>query len=184
MNNDGVLYTYFIMLENLNAEDNNGNRAESAIPVNAELEQMVQDFFVDGVRVLGLPKSVGEIYGSLFISKVPLSLDDLVERLGISKGSGSQGLKMLRTLGAVSEVGGIEGRKVYYQADMELKSLVGGFIREKIRPHLASAKVKIGQMDDCNVDEDEFYQERIQKLNKWRKRAGVLLPVLQKILGS
>ena len=156
----------------------------SAELVNLELEDMVREFFVDGVKVLGLPKSVGEIYGSLFISKEPLSLDDLVDRLGISKGSGSQGLKMLRTLGAVNEVGGIEGRKVYYQADMELKSLVGGFIRENIRPHLSSAKNKIKQMHVSNVHQDEFYDERIQKLNKWRKRAGVLLPVLQKILGS
>jgi HTH-type transcriptional regulator, glycine betaine synthesis regulator len=167
-----------------NTEENAAEMNASAELVNLELEDMVREFFVDGVKVLGLPKSVGEIYGSLFISKVPLSLDDLVERLGISKGSGSQGLKMLRTLGAVSEVAGIEGRKVFYEADLELKSLVGGFIREKIRPHLSSAKEKIGLMDDCNVDDDEFYDERIQKLDTWRKRAGILLPVLQKILGS
>lgn len=172
------------MLKKQNTEENAAEMNASAGLVNLELEDMVREFFVDGVKVLGLPKSVGEIYGSLFISKVPLSLDDLVERLGISKGSGSQGLKMLRALGAVSEVAGIEGRKVFYEADLELKSLVGGFIREKIRPHLSSAKEKIGLMNECNVDDDEFYDERIQKLNKWRKRAGVLLPVLQKILGS
>lgn len=156
---------------------------ESTSSVNLELEGMVRDFFADGVKVLGLPKSVGEIYGSLFISKEPLSLDDLVERLGISKGSGSQGLKMLRTLGAVNEVDGIEGRKVFYEADLELKSLVGGFIREEVRPHLSSAKQKIGLMEECNENEDEHYNERIKKLDKWRKRAGILLPVLQKILG-
>jgi HTH-type transcriptional regulator, glycine betaine synthesis regulator len=172
------------MLEDRKTDGNTAGNTSSEASMNLELEEMVREFFVDGVRVLGLPKSVGEIYGSLFISKVPLSLDDLVQRLRISKGSGSQGLKMLRTLGAVSEVAGMEGRKVYYEADLELKSLVGGFIREKIRPHLSSAKNKIGLMDKCNADDDEFYDERIQKLNKWRKRAGVLLPVLQKILGS
>ncbi|MGJ8655503.1 MAG: GbsR/MarR family transcriptional regulator [Akkermansiaceae bacterium] len=151
---------------------------------NVELEGMVREFFADAVKVLGLPKSVGEIYGTLFISKVPLSLDDLVVRLGMSKGSGSQGLKMLRTLGAVSEVEGIEGRKVFYEADVELKSLVGGFIREEIRPHLTSAKMKIQKMDACNVSEDEHYDERIKKLGRWRKRAGLLLPILQKILGK
>ena len=60
--------------------------------VNVELEELVRVFFADAVKVLGLPKSVGEIYGSLFISREPVSLDDLVERLGMSKGSGSQGL--------------------------------------------------------------------------------------------
>lgn len=151
--------------------------------VNDELESMVREFFADAVKVLGLPKSVGEIYGSLFISKVPLSLDDLVELLGMSKGSGSQGLKMLRTLGAVSEVEGMDGRKVYYKADLELKSLVGGFIREEVRPHLSNAKLKIGKMYDSNVGDDAHYDGRLDKLNSWRKRAVIMLPILQKILG-
>ncbi len=152
--------------------------------VNVELEELVRVFFADAVKVLGLPKSVGEIYGSLFISREPLSLDDLVERLGMSKGSGSQGLKMLRTLGAVTEVEGIEGRKIFYEAETELKSLVGGFIREEIRPHLSSAKVKIGKMNECNVSKDEHYDERVKKLDRWRKRAGILLPILQRVLGK
>ena len=42
----------------------------------APLERQVVAFFVDGVRVLGLPRSIGEIYGLLFISRSPLSLDD------------------------------------------------------------------------------------------------------------
>ena len=41
------------------------------------LERQVVEVFVDGVRVLGLPRSIGEIYGLLFISRSPLSLDDL-----------------------------------------------------------------------------------------------------------
>ncbi len=151
---------------------------------NSDLEEMVREFFAETVKVLGLPKSVGEIYGTLFISKEPLSLDDLVEQLTISKGSGSQGLKMLRTLGAVSEVEGLEGRKVFYQADLELKSLMGGVIREKIRPHLANAKEKIKQMDACNEVNDAHYDERIRKLGNWRRRAGMLLPILQKVLGK
>lgn len=157
---------------------------ECDLKVNAELEQQVLEFFADGVKVLGLPKSVGEIYGVLFISKEALSLDDLVKRLDISKGSGSQGLKMLRTLGAVFEVEGREGRKVFYQADTELKSLVGGFIREQVRPHLNSAKNKIDSMKESNSENDVFYEERIDKLKKWTSRAGLVLPILQKLLGK
>ena len=160
------------------------NSEENMSMDNTGLEEMVREFFADTVKVLGLPKSVGEIYGALFISKTPLSLDDLVEQLEISKGSGSQGLKMLRTLGAVSEVEGLEGRKVFYQADVELKSLMGGIIREKIRPHLSSAKEKIKLMNDYNTNDDTHYDERIKKLASWRKRAGMLLPILQKVLGK
>ena len=79
---------------------------EGSHPELDPLERQVVDVFVDGVRVLGLPRSIGEIYGLLFISRTPLSLDDLVARLKISKGSASQGLRMLRNLGAVNEANG------------------------------------------------------------------------------
>jgi len=61
----------------------------------SEMEELVVDWFRDGVKVLGLPKSFGEIYGLLFFSREALSLDDLVGRLKISKGSVSQGLSVL-----------------------------------------------------------------------------------------
>jgi DNA-binding transcriptional regulator GbsR (MarR family) len=51
-----------------------------AIALNL-LQRQVIEYFVDGVRVLGLPRSLGEIYGLLFISPAPLSLDDLVRML-------------------------------------------------------------------------------------------------------
>ena len=59
------------------------------------------DVFVRAAGLIGLPRSIGEIYGLLFCSPKALSFDELVERLQISKGSVSQGLKVLRQLGAV-----------------------------------------------------------------------------------
>jgi hypothetical protein len=53
------------------------------------------------VHVFGVPKSVGQIYGLLYASPEPLSFSDIVERLEISKGSASQGLQFLRSLGAI-----------------------------------------------------------------------------------
>ncbi len=153
------------------------------------LQQQVVDFFVDGVRVLGLPRSLGEIYGLLFIVAEPLSLDDLVRLLGISKGSASQGLRTLRALGAVRETGKSGERRTYYEPAVELKRLVGGFIREQVRPHLDSGKEKIRRLQetaDRSVDpaEREFFTDRIDRLEAWMKRGGQVLPVLQRILGQ
>ena len=58
-------------------------------------------FFSEVVQVFGVPKSVGQIYGLLYASPEPLSFSDIVERLDISKGSASQGLQLLRSLGAI-----------------------------------------------------------------------------------
>lgn len=153
------------------------------------LERQVVSIFVDGVRVLGLPRSIGEIYGLLFISQIPLSLDDLVQRLHISKGSASQGLRMLKSLGAVREVASGTERRTYYEPAIELKRLAGGFIREQIRPHLESGKTKISLLAETAADVDDperrkFLGERVERLETWMRSGGRVLPVLQKLLGQ
>lgn len=156
------------------------------------LERQVVAVFVDGVKVLGLPRSIGEIYGLLFVSRSPLSLDDLVQRLKISKGSASQGLRMLKSLGAVREADGNNGgaeRRTYYEPAVELKRLVGGFIREQIRPHLESGKTRIRRLAETASEVDDpdhrkFLRERVERLNQWMRSGGRVLPLLQKILGQ
>ncbi|HEY1123896.1 MAG TPA: hypothetical protein VGE67_19920 [Haloferula sp.] len=158
-------------------------------PSLGPLEAQVIQVFVDGGKVLGLPRSIGEIYGLLFISPEPLSLDDLVERLGISKGSASQGLRALKGLGAVREIDMKNSRRVHFQADIELKRLVGGFIREQVRPHLESGQSKVGKLhemaaEESNADLREFYESRVSQLKYWMSKARVVLPLLQKVLGE
>ena len=153
------------------------------------IDERLLCFFQDGVRLLGLPKSVGEIYGILYVSPSPLTMLDLVFRLDISKGSASQGLKMLSTLGAVHKVDFEDDRKTYFKANVELKKLVGGFIREEIRPHLKSGQTKLetllqeaSEIDD--LETREFYNERIKRLERWSGKTNLVLPLLQKFLGE
>jgi DNA-binding transcriptional regulator GbsR (MarR family) len=155
------------------------------------IEREALAVFVDGVRVLGLPPSIGEIYGLLFISQAPLSLDDLVKRLKISKGSASQGLRTLKSLGAVRETNGNGNgeRRTYYEPAVELKRLVGGFIREQIRPHLDSGRHKIKRLGDlANTESDpdrrKFLLERTDRLDHWIRNGGRVLPLIQRILGQ
>lgn len=153
------------------------------------LEQQVIDFFADGVRVLGLPKSVGEIYGLLFISQGPLALDDLVRRLSISKGSASQGLRTLKTLGAIREAAPNGHRRTHYIPATDLKRLAGGFIKEQIRPHLESGKSKLHNLSIAvdAIDDPHrqlFARDRVDKLETWIRKSSKVLPVLQKLLGS
>ena len=67
----------------------------------SELELEAIDYFVRFMSLLGMPRSVGEIYGLLYFSPDPLSMDVIAAKLGISIGSASQGLRTLRSLKAV-----------------------------------------------------------------------------------
>jgi DNA-binding transcriptional regulator GbsR (MarR family) len=98
------------------------------------------DLFVRLSRVLGQPRSFGEIYGLLFISPQPLAMDNLTERLDLSKGPASQGLKFPRNLGAVRTIAVPGDRRVHYEAVAELRSLAGGFLHNRIEPHLAEGE--------------------------------------------
>lgn len=153
------------------------------------VEHQLVNIFVDGARIIGLPPSIGEIYGLLFISSTPLAFDDFVARLGISKGSVSQGLRMLKGLGAVREVESTSDRRTYYEPAIELKRLAGGFIREQVRPHFNSAETRIrdlaGKAEEIdNPESRKFLCARIERLDTWRRSATNLLPILQKLLGQ
>jgi DNA-binding transcriptional regulator GbsR (MarR family) len=149
-------------------------------PALSELEKEVVEIFVRIAGVLSLPRSVGELYGVLFISPEPMCIDDLMLKLKISKGSTSQGLKILRSFGAVNPVYVAGDRRDFYAAEAELRKIVAGFVNEQIQPHLNNGKARMARIERLIDAEEagrkEFIAERIDRLQGWQKRAGALLP--------
>lgn len=148
-----------------------------------ELESI--DFFVRMMGILGMPRSVGEIYGLLYFSEVPLPMDQIVAKLGMSLGSASQGLKTLRSLKAVRTTYVPGDRRDHYQAETEFRRLFSNFLKEEILPHMESAKERIDRMQDAlpeDSEDQEFYQIRIEKLKKLTRAGGRLLPALAGLL--
>ena len=153
---------------------------------HSELELEAIDFFVRMMSIMGLPRSVGEIYGLLYFSEIPLSMDDISRRLSISMGSTSQGLKTLRSLKAI-RTSYVQGdRKDHFIAETEFRRLFSNFIKEDILPHLDSATERITRMEtsiSSNLsDKKEFYITRIEKLKRLTKAGRRLLPALAGLL--
>ena len=153
----------------------------------SKVEIGVIDFFVSAVRVLGMPKSIGEIYGLLFISPEPLPLDTLCQRLNMSKGSASQGLKLLRAFGAVKAIYQAGDRRDHFSAEIEIKRLAAGFIREQIQPRLTHGEERLGQLVQLCLTlpadaEGEFQRERLAKLGRWSDRSREILPLFGGLL--
>ncbi|MGE4490043.1 MAG: GbsR/MarR family transcriptional regulator [Kiritimatiellales bacterium] len=150
------------------------------------LEKEVIDVFVRVAGVLSLPRSVGELYGILFISPDPMCIDDLMRKLKISKGSTSQGLKILRSFGAVSTVYIPGDRRDFFEAEAQLRKVAGGFVNEQIRPYLENGKERIARLEKLakNSENTEFFQERIARLKGWQKHANTLLPFVLNFIKS
>ena len=124
-----------------------------------ELELEAIDYFVRLMSLLGMPRSVGEIYGLLYFSTEPMPMDMIAARLGISIGSASQGLRTLRSLKAVKVTYVLGDRRDLYLAESEFRHLLSTFIKEEIMPHLESGKARIDRMEEILGRDGENYDE-------------------------
>ena len=123
----------------------------------------------------------------VIISATPLAMDDLIQRLQLSKGSASQGLKFLRNIGAVRTIYVAGDRRVHYEAVAELRNLATRFLRDQIVPHLDNGHARleriaemIGQLPE---EERSRVNRRVVMLQSWERNARRLLPLLVRILG-
>lgn len=158
-----------------------------------QFERECVGFFADVVHAFGIPKSVGQIYGLLYASPVPLSFSDIVEMLEISKGSASQGLQLLRSLGAINVANGLSSigngdssRREYYVPELSLRRLVSGVLQERVAPLTARETDRLAQLRVLAEQEGgarDFCLDRVEQLETWRRRLKTVLPVLNTLLG-
>ena len=170
----------------------NGTTAVASAASDAQAEALIAferesiDMFVRLSDLIGVPRSVGELYGFLFVSPEPVPMDMLSDRLNLSKGATSQGLKLLRNVGAVRVVYKPGDRRDHFVAETELRKLVDGFLREQVQPHVESGGQRLERMKALlqNVPEvhnRSWYEERLERLERWQKRAHQFLPLLTRI---
>lgn len=142
--------------------------------------------FINFLRLLGWPKSVGEIYGLLFVSARPLAMDDIMHRLGMSLGAASQGLKLLREFGAVRVAYQPGQRKDHYVASGELSRFAVSFIEEQLLPRLEHANLRIERMnthlDNLSAADRKVAGERIDRLGHWLGKGAQAIPWLTRFL--
>lgn len=160
-----------------------------------EFERECVDFFSETVQLFGVPKSVGQIYGLLYASPAPLGFSDIVERLEISKGSASQGLQLLRTLGAInaadsspqpSALSSQPSARVAYLPELSLRKLISGVLHERVKPLAntgADRLLRLRELAEQGGGDGDFYLDRVEQLETWRRRLKTVLPLLTALLG-
>jgi DNA-binding transcriptional regulator GbsR (MarR family) len=155
----------------------------------ADYESGLVDIFADLAELFGNPKSYGQIYGLLFAHEIPLSMEDIARRLGISQGSASQGLRQLEAFGAVIKERNNGSRQALYTAKLEMKLLISGFLKERVIPRLESTESRVKALrDSLNSQPSSLNSSsarfRLNRLAKWHRSARTVLPIARKILGG
>jgi DNA-binding transcriptional regulator GbsR (MarR family) len=152
------------------------------------LELEVIELFVQLSRALNQPRSVAEIYGLLFVSPAPLAMDHLTDRLQLSKGSASQGLRFLRDLGAIRMVYVAGERRAHYEAVAELRYLASHFLRMQILPYLAEGEARLERLsksvDGVPTETRDHLMRRLDLLKSWSRNSRRVFPLILRVLGG
>jgi DNA-binding transcriptional regulator GbsR (MarR family) len=165
-------------------ESPDGARLPPLNPVEVETIHL----FVQLSRALGQPPSVAEIYGLLFVSPRPLPQEDFLERLNLSKGSASQGLRYLLDLGAARTVYVAGDRRAHYEAVAELRNLASRFLRQQVFSYFEDGGNRLDRLAEktkkLSGEQRDFALNRVKMLKSWEKNGRRILPLILALLGG
>jgi DNA-binding transcriptional regulator GbsR (MarR family) len=152
----------------------------------AEFEEATVSFFVNAADLIGIPKSVAAIYGSCFASPEPLNFADIERGLKISKGSISQGLRILCEMGALKKVSRPSERRDYFAPDLELRKLIRRWIEERLQKQLSAGLGRLEYLAESvpasRSASGKVLRIRIKSLQNWHKKGRALMPVIKAFL--
>jgi DNA-binding transcriptional regulator GbsR (MarR family) len=146
--------------------------------MSTSLSQLKQDF-TEGLsqisRFWGFPKGMGAIFAVLYLSPVPLSLDEIVSQTGLTKGAVSTEVRTLARMGLVHRSSKLADRKDYYEAESDFYKSIRSVLKERQNSEFDSAvrsvaetldKLKAGEVSG-NKEEIEFIRQRVQALQEF-----------------
>ena len=143
-----------------------------------KLSQVKQDF-TEGLsqisRFWGFPKGMGAIFAVLYISPIPLSLDEIVEQTGLTKGAISTEVRTLARMGLVHRSSKLADRKDYYEAENDFYKSIRSILKERQNSEfdraLRSVQETLKELEAGSVSGDEaevkFVRERIKALQEF-----------------
>jgi DNA-binding transcriptional regulator GbsR (MarR family) len=143
--------------------------------MTTKLTQIKQDF-TEGLsqisRFWGFPKGMGAIFAVLYISPSPLSLDEIVQQTGLTKGAISTEIRALARMGLVHRSSKLADRKDYYEAETDFYKSIRAILKERQNSEFDSAvrsvRETLEKLESGSVSGDEaerrFIYERVKAL--------------------
>jgi DNA-binding transcriptional regulator GbsR (MarR family) len=157
--------------------------------MNDKLQRIKKDVIEEAgnfAASLGINRFAGQLYGFLYLSNKPVSLDEMVEELGISKAHVWTNVQALQRWGAVRKVWVKGSRKDYYVAELEVLKVVVHQLKTGINKRMEEANRIIGDIEASLGKEEEglsreeretiqIYRERLKKIKGMQKTVNQLL---------
>ncbi len=155
-------------------------------PVLATANESMLDGLGQLSDYFGYNRVMGKMYGALLLSPNPMSLDDLMNHLDVSKASVSMNMRTLENMGIAREVWVRGDRRKYYEAEPDfwkiLTNVLGSRELREVNQALDVLEISIGKLNDASPamsGEDQelakYYVERIDQVKSFFRFAKLVL---------
>jgi DNA-binding transcriptional regulator GbsR (MarR family) len=116
----------------------------------------------------GFGRSFGQIYGLLYLSPEKLSLGEVAENLGVTKGNVSLNVHTLERWGLIRRFNKTSDRRDYYEVETDFWKIIRGILRDREKQKIGDLKKTLAdglkEVDKSGSGEAEFYEERLKHM--------------------
>jgi DNA-binding transcriptional regulator GbsR (MarR family) len=167
----------------LSSKSNVRNSKISRVAQPLTPEDSILNLCVKLCSILGLPKSIGLIYGAVFVAREPMEAGQICRKLKVSRGSVSQGLKFLKELGAIRSEGLNGNRAEHFVVEDHLRKAVETFVTKKIGPAFDELGQEAERMEnDSSQPLPANLREKLETIRRWHGHGQLLLPLVSGFL--
>lgn len=149
---------------------------------------IARNHFIQGMSRIsnfwGFPRAMGAIYGAIYLSPETLSLGEIVEQVGVTKGAVSTNVRQLERLGMVHKKIQLGDRKDYYEAETDFWKIIKGILQEREKNEfdlaLRTVDESLAMIDKEPEDSElaQFYQKRMGAMQSFFKTLDKLVSTL------
>lgn len=136
----------------------------------------------------GMGRIVGEVFALVFLSRDPISLDEIEDQLGLSKAAVSIATRQLDKLSLLARVKNPGDRKTYYRTSAHFAASLQKGILEMIRSKLKTTEDVLNEAEEflkdaTESDDKDFLQNQIERARRIRNRTDKLInnPIMKLI---
>jgi DNA-binding transcriptional regulator GbsR (MarR family) len=142
---------------------------KNAAEARAQLLEAQDRFIASWGRmgsVWGISRTMAEVHALLYITGAPMCTDEIMERLGVSRGNVSMSVRSLLEWGVIEKVRHQGDRKEYFQAEQDVWSMLRAIARERIKREVDPLLDALDEIGELAPEVEGQSQEEIRSLHK------------------
>lgn len=149
-----------------------------AVPETSRIAELQERFVLhwgEMAGAWGIPRTMAQIHALLYINPDPLSVDEIMDRLKISRGNASMSLRALEDWGVIQRVHFTGDRREYFRSLTDVWELFRTIVRERKRREFDPMMRSLREF----LADPEVQEAAAPDLRLYRERLGNLLTALE-----